>query len=116
MLVMATSYNFNVEQGSEFYVRLKVKNDAGSAIDLTNYSISGTARNRYGSTGVLIDLQPSGVSGALTSGFIDILLKGASTATLPIVAAVYDVELYTAQGYQEKIINGKFNVYPEVTR
>jgi hypothetical protein len=107
---MATSYDLNITQGSEFFVRLAAKDDSGSALDLDNYGLSGVVKHRYSDSGVLLDLKPSGISG----GYIDILLRGAETKTLPIVQGVYDIELYSGL-YVEKLIQGKFNVYPEAS-
>ena len=112
---MATNYDFNITQGTEFYLRFKLKDSSGSAIDLTNYLISGKVKNRYGDSDPLYDLAPSGVTNLLTGGCVDVLLKGESTSTIPVGQHSYDIEIYTAQGYADKVVYGNFNVYPEIT-
>ena len=111
---MATNYDFNITQGTEFYVRLKLKDSAGTVIDLTNYLVSGQVKNRYGDTSSLFDLNPSGII-PLTGGFVDVLIKGSGTAALPVGQHLYDVEIYTALGYADKVVYGNFNVHPEIT-
>ena len=112
---MATNYDFNITQGTEFYIRLKLKDSSGDAIDLSNYLVSGQVKNRYGDSSALYDLAPSGVTDFLTSGYVDVLIKGAETATLPVGQHLYDVEIYTNQGYADKVAFGGFNVFPEIT-
>jgi len=111
---MATNYDFNITQGTEFYVRLKLKDSSGTVIDLTNYLVSGQVKSRYGDTDSLLSLSPSGVI-PLTGGYVDVLLKGSGTAAVPVGQHLYDIEIYTAQGYADKVVYGNFNVYPEIT-
>ena len=111
---MATNYDFNITQGTEFYIKLKLKDSAGDVIDLTNYLVSGQVKNRYGDTSSLLDLAPSGLI-PLTGGYVEVLLKGTGTAVLPVGQHLYDIEIYTTQGYQDKVVYGNFNVHPEIT-
>ena len=116
---MATVYDLSITQGSQLDVRLTVKDVAGSVINLTSYSVRGYIKHRYADTGYLLGIKPTIVSGsgggAYVSGLVDILLSGSQTATLPVSQNVYDIELYNAQGYTDKIVKGYFNVLPEVT-
>lgn len=116
---MATSYDINLTRGSDFSVRLVVKDDAGASYNLSGYTASGIIRNKYSDLNPLLDLNPtvvSGVNGAgYASGFIDIEISGAQTTGLPITQAVYDIEIYKGT-YHQKVILGQANIYPEVTR
>tara|TARA_Y100001973_G_C5153754_1_gene309569 strand:- start:320 stop:709 length:390 start_codon:yes stop_codon:yes gene_type:complete len=116
---MATSYDINLTRGNDFSVRLAVKDDAGSAYNLTGYTASGVVRNKYSDTGYLVDLNAkvvSGVNGAgYVSGFIDLYLSGNQTTGVPVTQGVYDVEIYSGT-YHQKVILGQANIYPEVTR
>ena len=115
---MATSYDLNITRGSDFSVRLNVKDASGSAYNLSGYSASGVAKYRYSSMEPLIDLSPVIVSGSngasYASGMIDINVSGTNTTGVPIVQGVYDVEIYSGS-YHEKVIRGKINILPEVT-
>ena len=123
---MASTYNFNVTQGSEFFVRFQVKDSGDSPYVLsdpyegtTGYGVSGIAKHRYGETGLLIDLKPSGVSGLAQSGYFDVKLYAAQTQDLPIVQGVYGIEIYSGTGpgqFVDKAVKGQFNIYPEVTK
>jgi len=119
---MASTYNFNITQGSQFSVTFDVANAGGTPYNLSGdngYKVSGVAKVNYGDTGILINLKPSGVSGFLDSGRFQILLYASQTQDLPICQGVYGVEVYSGSGigqFVEKAVEGRFNVYPEVTK
>lgn len=112
---MADIYNLDVAQGSSIYFRIVAKDDNSQPLDLTNYNVSGYVRHRYTDTGIVLNLSPT-IDGSFISGFIDVDVAGASTALLPVMQGVYDIEIsnkYTS--YQTKVVKGLFNVEPEVT-
>ena len=111
---MATNYNLNITQGSDFDIRLAAKDENGSPIDLTAYSVSGHAKHKFSDASNLLDLSPSRVDSFYESGYIDIKIPAATSKTLPIVQGVYDVEIYSGT-YHQKIIQGRVNIFPEVT-
>jgi len=123
---MASTYHFNVTQGSEFFVRFQVKGTGGNPYYLsdpylgtTGYEVSGVAKYRYGDTGIMMNLKPSGVSGLAQSGYFDIKLYASQTQNLPVMEGVYGIEIYSGAGvgqFVDKAVKGKFNVYPEVTK
>lgn len=123
---MASTYHFNVTQGSEFFVRFQVVGTGGSPyylsdpyLDTTGYQMSGVAKYRYGDTGIMINLKPSGVSGLAESGYFDIKLYAHQTQDLPVMEGVYGIEIYSGSGagqFVDKAVKGKFNVFPEITR
>jgi hypothetical protein len=116
---MATIYDLSITQGSQLDVRLRVKDQNGNVINLENYFVRGYIKHRYADAGNLLNLEPVIVSGdggsGYVSGYVDILVSGSQSATLPVSQNVYDIELYNAQGYTDKIIKGYFSVLPEVT-
>ncbi len=116
---MATSYDLNITQGSRFSIRLEVYNEDLTSFNLSGYSTRGHVKFRHSDTGILLNLNPTPVSGvngsALISGLVDINLSGAQTAGIPIVQGIYDVEIYNNEGFVEKAILGYCNILPEVT-
>ena len=121
---MATTYNIDISQGNTLDLRLNVKDSSNVPINLSGFNVRGQVRHRYSSSTVLLNLNPlivTGVSGSFfTSGFIDIVIRATGTAILPIMQGVYDIEKFTLSNgvdYDvEKLIQGYFNVSPEVTR
>jgi len=117
---MSSSADLIIQQGATFGATVTVKNSDLSAFNLTGYTGRGQIRNSYGATGILLDLAPvirTGVNNsALVSGLIDIDLTAATTATLPIHQARYDLEIFNANGTVTRVLQGKVLITPEVTR
>lgn len=111
---MATSYDLNIVQGSQTTVRFTVKDDNGAYLNLSGYSLRGSVKHRYSDTGILLNLSPSGVSGYLHQGLIQVKFTTEETKNLPIIQGVYDIEIFSG-GYVEKIVGGYINIFPEVT-
>ncbi len=115
---MASTYDFTFTRGSEFEIRLQLKNEVGTVINLSGYNTRGYPKNRYSDSTALLDLSPSIVSGTngslYSSGYIDIKLVASETSGLPITQGVYDVEIYSGT-YVQKPVKGFININPEVT-
>ncbi len=114
---MATSYNITAYQGDYIQLTLNVKNSNGSAINLDGYGVRGQVRASYGSTGVLLDLNPIITNNA--SGSIAININSYISQDLPVNDHIYDIERYPSgilTGNSIKLMQGKFTILPEVTR
>lgn len=114
---MATSYNINCFQGDYLQLTLNIKDASGIAINLSGYEIRGQVRSSYGSTGVMLDLQP--IITSYPSGIISITVPSSESSALPVNEYVYDIERYPSgipTGNSIKLLKGKFIIAPEVTR
>jgi hypothetical protein len=115
---MATFYNITGYQGDYIQLTLNLKDSNGAAVDLSGYGVRGQVRASYGSTGVLLDLNPT-ISGNGSSGIVSINISSYISADIPISDHVYDIERYPSgilTGNSNKLIGGKFIILPEVTR
>jgi len=115
---MATSYNITGYQGDYIQLTLNLKDSNGSAINLSGYQVRGQVRSSYGSTGVLLDLNPT-ISGNGLSGIVSININSYISADLPVSDHIYDIERYPSgvlTGNSIKLMRGKFSILPEVTR
>lgn len=114
---MATLYNITGSQGDYIELSLNAVDSNGSIINLSGYEVRGQVRASYGSTGIILDLQPT-ITNDL-SGIILINISSTGMAVLPVNDYVYDIEKYPSGnplGNAIKILKGKFFVSPEVTR
>ena len=114
---MATSYNISTYQGDFFQALLFVKDTNSNPINLSGYDVRGQVRSSYGSTGVLLDLNPTITNNI--SGLINVSISSDVTENLPVGTFFYDIERYPsgiATGNSIKLMIGKFIVSPEVTR
>ena len=114
---MATNYNISTYQGDFLQATLSLKDSNDNRINLNGYDVRGQVRNGYGSTGVLLNLNPTITSNV--SGIINISITSDLTKDLPVGQFVYDIERFPLgipTGNTIKLMVGKFIVYPEVTR
>jgi hypothetical protein len=114
---MATFYNFTGYQGDYIQLTLNVIDSTGAAINLSGYEVRGQVRSSYGSTGIMLDLQPTITNDI--SGIISISIPSTGSAIIPVNDYVYDIERYPSgniSGNSIKLLRGKFSISPEVTR
>lgn len=116
--------DFNVTQGATLDVRVTINDDGGDPKNFSGTSLRGFAKAHYYTSGKMVNLNPTIVSGnkgrAWASGLVDIKLSGSVTSGLPVTQGVYDIEqVTTGSAGQEtdvtRILEGKFNVFPEAT-
>jgi hypothetical protein len=110
---MATTYNLEIIKGSTFSARVTATNSDGSYIDLTSFNARGYIRYSYGSTGILLDMQPT-VDTSYISGIVNLVIPSTGTATLPVGVFPQDIEIYSGD-YVVKFLRGYASVLPEST-
>ena len=110
-------YNITVNQGENYDLTATLTNTDGTPVNISGYSLRGKVRYSYGSTGVLVDLEPSIVNA--TGGVINFTLSPSETAALPITMAVYDIERFVSGQSPvttvSRVLQGTVTVTPEVT-
>jgi len=111
----AGTYNIICDQGATLQRQITWKDSAGAPINLSTYSARMQVRPTTDSTTLTLELTTA--NGRLTlggaAGTIDILvLASAMTMTGEYV---YDLELVTGTTVT-RLLQGYFNVRPEVTR
>lgn len=112
----AGAYDFTCEQGATFSRTLTVTDSAGDARDLSTYTARMQIRRRITDTTPLLSLTTE--NGRITlnsSGEISLGLDAATTAALTD-GGVYDLEIESAAGVVERVIEGNFILSLEVTR
>jgi hypothetical protein len=110
----AGTYNLVIDQGSDFALDLIIK-QAGTALDLTNYS--GRAQLRTS-----VDASSASASFSVTvinasEGALKLQLSATTSSNLSAGQYVYDLEIYTSNdSIVKRIIQGEVTLTPEVTR
>ena len=110
---MAAIANLYVDQGATFSTSVLVKNDDGSAFDLTDYSVAAQIRKSYSSS-TAVDFTAS-VADPATAGQINLSLTATQTGTLEEGRYVYDVEV-TSGVTVTRVIAGLVTISPQVTK
>jgi len=111
---MAANYDITIEQGATFTFTVTV-----TALNLTGYSARMQGRTTHASSDKVFNLT-SGSGITITAGTDSTLLITISaTATAAISApsyGVYDLEIESVSGVVTRLLQGTYQVTPEVTR
>ena len=112
----AGEYDIICEQGATFARTLTVKDSSGTARNLSSYSGKMQVRRTIGASSVLIELSTTNGRMALnSSGEIALSITASDTAAITD-GGVYDLEITSSGGAVERVVEGDFNLIPEVTR
>lgn len=109
---MATVANLYCDQGSDFAVIVTLKNQDGTVINLTDYTVRGQFRKSFGST-AYTDFTVTIYSAV--AGQIKIELSAAASSLVKPGRYLYDIEGVYA-GTIKRFLEGIFAISPEITR
>lgn len=108
--------NFVCPQGSTFRRTLTYTLD-DLPVDLSGYSSRLQVREAYYSEDPIVSLvSGSGITVGGSAGTIDILISASVTSEFPTGTHVYDLEIVSPSNIVDRLIEGTFNVTPEVTK
>lgn len=111
--------DLNCYQGANFDYTLTWQT-GDSAVNLTGYSARMQVRESYDAGTAIVSLtNGTGITLGGTAGTIAIALTSTQTAALdgtPNTQAIYDLELVSGAGYVTRLVEGRFYIFPEVTR
>lgn len=111
--------DLNCYQGATFDYSLSWST-GGTAVNLTGYSARLQVRESYDAGTAVVSLASgTGITLGGTAGTIVLEMSAATTAALdgtPNIQYIYDLELQSGAGYVTRLLEGRFYVYPEVTR
>jgi hypothetical protein len=106
-------------QGATFDYTLTWQTN-GTPVNLTGYTSRMQVRESYDAGTAVVSLTSgTGITLGGTAGTIGLALSATATAAIdgtPSTQYVYDLELVSGAGYVTRLVEGRFNVYPEVTR
>lgn len=112
-------YDITIEQGADFALPLTWKDENGDVIDLGGYTARMQIRETFDSDDYIVSLT-SDPGGGITLGgvlgTVDVAISNTVTSTLPLMKAVYDIELESSSGYVTRLMQGTVSISREVTR
>jgi cytidine deaminase len=104
-------HNTEAVIGSTFVLQLRLKDDAGAVIDLTEFRVAMAAKSKSGTVLFQADSESEGVTLDAEDGAIIAVLVPEDTAPQ---AAEYDV-LISKDALITPIIRGTINLLPQIT-
>ena len=111
---MAQSTNLTVGQGETFKILVSLTDQNETAIDLTNYTFTGSLRETYSAENISADFSFEKIT-PFDSGSFYVTLPPASSSLLTSQDYVYDI-LLVSESVVRRIVEGKFTVRPSVTQ
>jgi hypothetical protein len=109
-------FNFVCPQGATFQPLLTYKSD-NVVVDLYGYSSRLQVRESYDSEEIVIGLsEGNGIYTGGSTGNIFIFIDANTTKDLIPGDHVYDLEIESSEGIVYRLLQGRFNITPEVTR
>ena len=111
----ASVYDIVLEQGTTYSLTVLLKKPNKIPFDLTGYIGRSQIRKNYAATEVLATFSVA-IASPQKEGKVVMSLTDEQTSAIPIVTAVYDLELESPTGEVTRVIQGKVTVSPEVTR
>ena len=112
----AGAYDITCEQGATFSRILSIFDSDGNARDLSGYTARMQVRRTAASTTTIVELTTE--NGRITlnsSGEVTLGMSAQVTAGITD-GGVYDLEIESPDGVVERVIEGNFYLYLEVTR
>jgi hypothetical protein len=117
---MAQQRDFVIDQGSDITFELHLKNENGGAKDLTGHALRGKIKKTYDTTDSdqIFDFTSTSIKFPPEDGVALITMSSAISDTMKSGRYVYDIELLSGSDSDivERILEGKLNVTPSVTR
>lgn len=111
---MAANYDIVIEQGATFPLTVTT-----TALNLTGYTARMQGRTSHAAPSTVFNLSVgSGITIApATNSVITVTISATATSAIPAPSSgVYDLEIESASGVVTRLIQGTFQVTPEVTR
>lgn len=114
-MISPGTYNIASFQGATFDLTA-TWSIGGTPVDLTNYSAALQVRDDYDSTSTIFSLtNGTGITLGGTAGTITLAISAAAMGSATPGAYVYDLELDSGSEVT-RLLQGQFNISPEVTR
>ena len=112
---MSTITNLYIDQGATFNSVVTLRNQDGTAINLTNYSVKSQFRKSYQSS--VANNFTASVYGAPSNGQVRLQLAAAASSAIKAGRYLYDIEITnTISNEKFRVLEGIIILTPEITQ
>lgn len=115
----AGKYHIKIEKGADLLLTIDVKDNTSSAVNFTGYSaIRSKFKNFVSDTSTVLEANNTNsrlTFNGSTTGRIDFNVPSSVTGGLSEGEGVYDVEIVSGTGQVYRILEGTYEISPEVT-
>lgn len=103
-----------IDQGSTFTASLELKNDDGTAINVSSYTFQSQIRKSYYSTNPTANLTIT--TADASNGVVTLSLNVAQTANIKAGRYLYDLKITTPNNITSRVIEGIVTVTPQISK
>lgn len=111
-------YHIHIEQGADLNLTFTVKDSTGSAVNFSGYSaVRSKFKRKFTDNSALIEANNtnSRLTFGGTTGTIVMAIPASVTSGLTVSEGIYDIETVDGSGGVNRVLQGSFEVSPEVT-
>jgi hypothetical protein len=111
--------NLTVYQGADYQASLEVRDESSVLMDLTGYTFRGQARTDYSAASPSLEFDFTIRDQVSEPGVVDMRITAADTSALSIskrTTYLYDIEMVDTNSIVKRIVEGRLELYPEVTK
>jgi len=109
----AAKHNLIIDQGSDFSLKITLKQNNINLTTLTGYTLRSQIRTSKTAPAIAASFTGTAIDD--TKGIFMISLTAAASAAMTPGTYYYDVEIYKG-AYVTRLLEGKVTITPEVTR
>jgi ABC-type histidine transport system ATPase subunit len=113
---MAAKYNITLDAGSDFTLHLSLKTQTGEVISLIGASARMQVKCKYSEDFFFDELTTSNGRIVIDEDMLTLTFPHDVTEKYEKHSGVYDIKLTQSDGSVIRILEGRLNVYPSVTR
>ena len=112
---MATITNLYIDQGSTFNSVVSLRNQDGTAMNLTGYTVASQLRKSYQSS--VAYSFTSSIYGSAAAGQVRLQLSASGSSAIKAGRYLYDIEITnTANSEKFRVLEGIVVISPEITQ
>jgi hypothetical protein len=112
---MSTITNLYIDQGATFNSVVTLRNQDGTAINLTNYTVKSQFRKSYQSS--VANNFTASVYGLATNGQVRLQLAASASSAIKAGRYLYDIEITnTISNEKFRVLEGIIILTPEITQ
>lgn len=114
----AGKYNIQIEQGADWNLTLVWRDDAGNAIDPSEFTARMAIVENVGDRRPLhlLTTENGGITMNAEDTAIELYMPAAATEGWRVFKGRYDLELVDSEGRVTRLLQGRVNISPNATR
>jgi hypothetical protein len=112
---MADTYNYKIDQGTDWFLVIQYKDSAGAPINLAGYTAAMQFRQVSSNITALNLTSSSGITITAATGLLSIHVTAAQTSALLAASYDYELEITSSAGIITRLVQGIATIDGQLT-